>query len=78
MDSFEISLRLRHLSLDPNEISRAFDLKPRFSHIAGNTAGTVVRKWSVWHGTIAEGAGSDEYEEALKRSVLLLETARNG
>ncbi len=76
MDRFEIRLRLRHPTLDPSEISKVFELKPSFSWSAGDTTGTVVHKWSVWYGPIAKGAGSDEYEKALKRSVLLLESRK--
>ncbi len=74
MDRFKISVRLRHSSLDPSEITRVFDHKPSFSWKAGSRAGKVVHKQSVWYGLLAEGAGSDEYEEALTRSVLLLES----
>ena len=73
-DRFKISVRFRHPSLDLSDISRVFDIKPSFSWKAGSRAGKVVHKWSVWHGLLAKGAGSDEYEEALKKSVLLLET----
>jgi hypothetical protein len=73
-DQFKIGLTLRHPSLDPSEISVALDLKPSFSWKAGSRAGKIVRKWSVWHGLLAEGSGSDDYEEALKKAVSLLES----
>jgi len=75
-DRFKISLRLRHPSLDPNEISNAFGINPTFSWISGSRAGPVIQKWNVWYGLLAEGVGGDEYEEALKNSVLLLESGK--
>jgi hypothetical protein len=73
-DQFKINLRLRHLSLDPGEISTALDLKPTFSWKVGSRAGKIVHKWTIWHGLLAEGAGSKEYEKALKKSLLHLES----
>ena len=75
-DLFKIRLRLRHPSLDPSEVSNVFGMNPSFSWKAGGSAGTVVHKSGVWHGLLANGAGSAEYEEALKNSVLLLESRR--
>jgi hypothetical protein len=73
-DRFEITLRLRHPSLDPSEISGALGLKPSLSSKVGSRAGKVVRKWSFWYGLLAEGAGVRKYESALKKAVLLLES----
>ena len=75
-DRFKISMTLRHPSLDPNEISSVFAIKPIFSWIAGSRAGEIVNKYSVWHGVLAQGAGGDEYEEALKDAVLLIESGK--
>jgi hypothetical protein len=72
-DRFKITLRLRHPSLDPSEISTALDLTPKFSWKAGSRAGKIVHKSSVWHGLLAEGAGVRKYERALKKTVLHLE-----
>jgi hypothetical protein len=73
-DPFKIKLSLRHPSLDPGEISAALDLKPIFSWKAGSRAGKIVHKSSVWHGLLADGAGSKEYEDALKKVILHLES----
>lgn len=75
-DAFSISMTLRHPSLDPSDISNAFSLEPRFSWKAESRAGEIEHKYTVWHGLLAEGAGSDKYEEALKRAVVFLESCQ--
>jgi len=72
-DSFSISITLRHPSLDPSAISNVFSLEPRFSWKAGSRVGGIENKYSVWHGLLGEGAGSEEYEESLKKAVAFLE-----
>ena len=73
-DRFEISLTFRHPSLDPSEVSGTFGLTPTFAFRSGSHVGPVIHKSGVWHGVLAKGAGSEEYEEALKKSVSLLES----
>jgi hypothetical protein len=73
-DRFAINMTLRHPSLDPSEVSRAFDLQPIFSLKAGSRVGEVLQKWSVWHGLLTQGAGSDEYKEGLKKAILHIES----
>ena len=75
-DRLKINVRLRHPSLDPREISNALALKPSISWKAGSSAGKIVHMWSVWYGLLAEGAGTDEYEDALKKAVLHLESCQ--
>jgi hypothetical protein len=75
-DQFKIQLRFCHPSIDPSEISTALDLKPTLSHKVGSHVGEIVRKSSSWYGLLAEGAGSEEYEAALKKSVLHLESCQ--
>jgi hypothetical protein len=75
-DRFKIGIRLRHPSLDPDEISGVFALKPTLSWKAGDRAGELVHTYTVWNGLLTEGAGSEEYDEALSRAILLLENGQ--
>ncbi len=57
--SFQLSLRIRHPSIDPTEISQALQIEPEHSFRAGepressrNTAVTTVHVDSYWLGTL--------------------------
>jgi len=72
-DSFKIKLDLLHASMDPIEITEVFSIQPNFSWKAGSCADKIVHKWTVWNGTLAEGKKGDDFDEALKKALTVLE-----
>jgi len=66
-DSFSIDIVLRHPSHNPESISAALSLQPKASWPVGEDLGRKVHaKWSFFYACLLGGAGSSDYERALK------------
>jgi hypothetical protein len=62
---FTISLQIHHVSRNLHYLTEALATKPSFCMTAGQQVGAVLRKTSVWHGALFQGA-RPEFERALE------------
>jgi len=71
-DPFSIEVDLGHPTYDPDGISGELSLEPGWAWRQGARLGGVTKTSSRWHGQLAEGSGSSEYEQALAQVISFL------
>lgn len=66
MNAFTISLQVHHVSRDLHFLKESFATEPAFCFTAGEVTGTTVRKTSVWHAALYQGASQQHFDQALE------------
>jgi hypothetical protein len=66
MAPFTISLQVHHVSRDLHFLTESFATQPAFCMATGELVGTSVRKTSVWHAPLFQGANQQHFDQALE------------
>lgn len=66
MAPFTISLQVHHVSRDLQFLTGVLATQPVFCMTAGQQVGNSVRKTSVWHGPLFQGATQQHFDLALE------------
>lgn len=67
MNAFTISLQVHHVSRDLHFLTETLATEPAFCMTAGEATGTTsVRKTSVWHAALFQGANQQHFDQALE------------
>ena len=72
-DAFSFNITFRHGNEDPATISAALKIAPSFSWAAGQVTSVGVHKHMLWEGTLAQGSGPDNFDNALRAITVILE-----
>jgi hypothetical protein len=75
-DSFSFDITIRHNTEDPAMISSVLGIVPNFQWAAGEMSSIGVHKAMRWEGTLTQGAGEEDFHQALRGIIAMLKKQR--